>query len=114
MDTFAGLDMQKDTIIQSFQSVLLDPTQSNIAIKVKDIQDVIINGQSLGLGGYLDIGLIDTMYDLIVNFIGAFVFSIFGFIYLKNEGQGRIVKHFIPYKKKFQDLKNRHKHKEHI
>lgn len=112
MDTFAGLDMQKDTVIQAFQSTLLDPTKSNIAIKVTDIQDVLINGQSLGLGGYLDIGLIDTMYDLIVNFIGAIVFSIFGYIYLKNKGQGKIVKHFIPYKKKLKHFPKRHKNKD--
>ena len=34
----------------------------------------MINGQPLGVGGYLDIGLIDTMEDLFVNFIGAAVF----------------------------------------
>ena len=35
------------------------------------IQEVMVNGQALGLGGYLDIGLVDTMEDLFVNFIGA-------------------------------------------
>ena len=40
-----------------------------------------------GLGGYLDIGLIDTMEDLVVNFIGAVVFSVFGFLYVKNRGK---------------------------
>lgn len=100
MDTFFNLDMQKDTIIHTIRSVTLDPTKSNTPIVISNIHDVIINGQSLGLGGYLDIGLIDTMYDLIVNFIGAFVFSIFGFIYLKNKGKDNIVKHFIPYKKR--------------
>ncbi len=34
---------------------------------VKEIHDVVINGgENLGLGGYLDIGLIDTMKDLLV------------------------------------------------
>ena len=47
-----------------------------------------MNGQELGLGGYLDIGLIDTMQDLIVNFIGAFVFSVIGFFYVKTVGKG--------------------------
>ena len=75
MDQFMGLDMQKDTIIHSFHSVLLDPTKSNIPILVDNIKDVVVNGKSLGLGGYIDIGLLDTMEDLLVNFIGAFVFS---------------------------------------
>ena len=55
-----------------------------------------MNGESLGLGGYLDIGLIDTMKDLIVNFIGAVVFSIIGYIYVKTRGKGRFAKRFIP------------------
>lgn len=78
MDTFAGLDMQKDTIVNHITSVILDPTKSNIPITIDGIKEVIINGKALGVGGYIDIGLIDTMYDLFVNFIGAFVFSIFG------------------------------------
>lgn len=100
MDTYAGLDMQKDTIINSITSVTLDPTRSNIPITISGIQDVVIQGKSLGLGGYLDIGLIDTMYDLIVNFIGALVFSFFGYIYIKKRGKTKFVKHFIPRRKK--------------
>lgn len=96
MDRWLGFDMQKDTIIHSFSSVMLDPTNSNIAVKVKDINDVVINGQSLGLGGYLDIGLYDTMFDLFVNFIGAVVFSIIGYFYIKYKGKGRIARRFIP------------------
>lgn len=96
MDTILAFDMQKDTIIHSFSSVVLDPTNSNIAIPVKNITDVAINGQSLGLGGYLDIGLHDTMFDLFVNFIGAMVFSIIGFFYIKYKGQGKLAKRFIP------------------
>ncbi len=51
---------------------------------IQNITDVAVNGQSLGLGGYLDIGLLDTMQDLIVNFIGAAVFSVLGFFYVKS------------------------------
>ena len=96
MDTIFGLDMQKDTIVSSIHSVMLDPTNSNIPIGIEGITDVIVNGQSLGLGGYLDIGLIDTMKDLIVNFVGAVVFSVIGFFYVKNRGKGRFAKGLIP------------------
>ena len=96
MDMIFGLDMQKDTIVNSIHSVMLDSTNSNIPIGIEGIKDVTVNGQSLGLGGYLDIGLIDTMKDLLVNFIGAVVFSVIGFFYIKNRGKGRFAKGLIP------------------
>ena len=76
-DRLLLLDMQKDTVISQFSSVMLDPTNSNIPIRVADITDVAVNGESLGLGGYLDVGLYDTMEDLFVNMIGALVFVAF-------------------------------------
>ena len=51
---------------------------------------------ALGLGGYLDIGINDTMKDLFVNFVGAVVFSVIGFFYVKNRGKGRFARRFIP------------------
>ena len=96
MDRLFLMDMQKDTIIHAFASTALDPTMQNVAIPVKGIQDVIVNGQSLGLGGYLDIGLYDTMEDLFVNFVGAVVFSVIGFFYVKQRGKGKVARQFIP------------------
>lgn len=96
MDYFFHKDMQKDTIIHAFSSVTLDPTQSNIPIRVEGITDVAVNGESLGLGGYLDIGLYDTMEDLFVNFIGAVVFSALGFIDAKTGGKLKLVSRFVP------------------
>lgn len=96
MDQFFGLDMQKDTVIQGFSSVLLDPTKSNIPVPVQDITEVLVNGRDLGLGGYLDIGLIDTMNDLFVNFVGAVLFSIIGYFYVKSRGKGKFARKFIP------------------
>lgn len=89
MDFFLGTDMQKDTVIHAIHSVSLDPTLSNKVVTIPDIQDVVINGESLGLGGYLDIGIIDTMKDLFVNFIGAVVFSLSGFFFARSKGAGR-------------------------
>ncbi len=99
MDCFAHTDMQKDTIIHALHTVTLDPTTTNTVISVENIQTVTVNGVDLALGGYLDIGLIDTMNDLFVNFIGAVVFSVIGFFYIKYRGKGRagrIARHFIP------------------
>ncbi len=74
MDYFFYLDMQKDFVVNSIASVSLDITGSQKPIKVSDIQDVILvlgdgTQQKMGVGGYLDIGIIDTMKDLLVNFI---------------------------------------------
>ena len=81
MDFFLGTDMQKDTVIHA-------------------IQDVVINGESLGLGGYLDIGIIDTMKDLFVNFIGAVVFSLSGFFFARSKGRRKsAAQGFVPSKK---------------
>ena len=100
MDYFFGFDMQKDTVIHSIHSVLLDPTRTNTVVTIPNIQDVVINGQSLGVGGYVDIGIIDTMKDLFVNFIGAVVFSITGFFYAKSKGRRRTpALGFVPSKK---------------
>ncbi len=96
MDRFFGLDMQKDTIVHSIHSVMLDPTNSNIPVEISGIEDTAVNGESLGLGGYLDIGLIDTMKDLLVNFVGATVFSIIGYFYVKNRGKGKVAGGLIP------------------
>lgn len=97
MDCFFRTDMQKDTVLNAIYTVTLDPTASNKVVSIKGIEDVLINGDSLGVGGYLDIGLYDTMKDMIVNFIGAVVFSVFGFIYVKTKGQRRTVaQDFVP------------------
>ena len=100
-DYFLGMDMQKDTIVHAIHSVNLDPTLTNTVVHVRDIADVIVvhsdgTRQALGLGGYLDIGIIDTMKDLFVNFIGAVVFSFIGYFYVKKKGQGKVAHRFIP------------------
>ena len=101
MDNFFHLDMQKDTVVHTIGTVMLDPTGGNVPQHIKGITDVIVvtadgTQRALGLGGYLDIGINDTMKDLFVNFIGALVFSIIGFFYVKNRGKGRFARRFIP------------------
>ncbi len=95
MDWFFGLDMQKDWIVTAIDSVKLHPEGLNVPIHV-DIESVVINGEEWNLGGYLDIGIIDTMKDLIVNFIGAVVFSAIGIVYLKNRKETGLAASLIP------------------
>ena len=80
VDRLFDADMQKDTVIYKINSVKFDPNKENKVYTI-DIDSVVINGEEWN--GYLDIGLIDTMKDLIVNAIGAIVFSIIGFITMK-------------------------------
>lgn len=96
-------DMQKDTVVTNISSVLLNPEPINKSIIIKDITETVVNGQSLGINGYLDIGLYDTMKDLFVNFIGAVVFSIIGVFYIKGRGKGSFARRFIPTMKKHQE-----------
>lgn len=97
-------DMQKDTVVQTISSTMLDPTGSNKAVIISDINETAVNGEVLGVAGYLDVGLYDTMKDLFVNFIGAVVFSVIGFIYVKNRGKKKsIAALFIPTLKEGDD-----------
>lgn len=101
MDQFFFLDMQKDTVVHTISSVMLDPAGGNHPTAIRNITDVIVvtadgTQRALGLGGYLDIGILDTMKDLFVNFIGAVVFSVIGYFYVKSRGKGRFARRFIP------------------
>ena len=100
-DQMMHTDMQKDYVVHEFNSVSLNPDGLNTPVHVP-IESVVVNGEDWTeeLGGYLDIGLIDTMEDLVVNFIGAVVFSVFGFLYVKNRGKkDSIISRFVPRRK---------------
>ena len=104
MDQTFLLDMQKDRIVSGLHTVMLDNTNSNVVVSIPDITEVILvhsdgTQESLGLGGYLDIGLLDSMKDLFVNFIGAVVFSTFGYFYARSNGKKKVVSLFMPSKK---------------
>ena len=92
MDYVFHTDMQKDTIINTISSVLLNPDGHNIAETIT-VDSLTLNG--ITFNGYIDIGLYDTMQDLFVNFIGATVFSVIGFFYVRHNGKSRIVDKLI-------------------
>ena len=99
MDRYFGMDMQKDTVISQVTSVELNPERKNVPVTVP-VESLVVNGEEWDLGGYLDIGIIDTMKDLFVNFVGAVVFSIIGVVYIKGRGKGNFARRFIPTMKK--------------
>lgn len=102
-DQFINTDMQKDRIVSKIITVNLDEEKNNKPIKVEDINKVILYDEDdkilASFNGYLDIGIIDTMKDLLVNLIGATCFSIFGYLYILNRNKYKFVNHFIPTRK---------------
>ena len=104
MDKYFNMDMQKDEIINSISSVKLN-NDNNETIIIDNIKYSIIyninenNEEStIVKNGYLDIGLKDTMKDLFVNFIGALLFSTFGYLYIYNKEKYKFIDNFIPVK----------------
>ena len=100
-NSFLNTDMQKDRIVEKIQSVKINPEGKNTPIIIDNIEYTIIYSKEGNkivenkIDGYLEIGLIDTMKDLVVNFIGALVFSIFGFLYILNRDKYKFINHFI-------------------
>ena len=108
-DSFIGVDMQKDTLVQTINTVWLDPTNSNVTIPGRDIdstQITLASGEVIQIpGGYLDIGIHDSMADLIVNLIGALVFAVIGFAYVKTRDSNSLAARFIPRVRRSRDRK---------
>lgn len=100
MDMLTGTDMQKDRIISTVASVAINPSGLNDVITVPGVvgTDLLLeSGETFRIsGGYLDVGIIDTMKDLIVNCIGAVVFSIIGYFYIIGRNKGVFASKFIP------------------
>lgn len=98
-DKYLGLDMQKDVYIENIKTVTLDPKQNNQVIKIDNISYTILydeeGNEITKIDKYLDIGIHDTMGDLVVNFIGAFVFSIYGYLYAVNNKKYKLAGKFI-------------------
>lgn len=99
-DNLLKTDMQKDTIVTNISSVTFDPNKNNISVDISDIDKTIIyrNGKKIKTieKGYLDIGLKDTMEDLIVNFIGDIIFCAIGIIFVNPYGKSKFINTFVP------------------
>ena len=102
-DTIFSTDMQKDTVVNKISSVNLTNANAFDPKIITGIDETSIHygDDTITISdGYLDIGLIDTMEDLIVNFIGAVTFSILGYFYIKKRDKYKGIEQFIPKKKK--------------
>ena len=101
MEYFFHIDMQRDFIYNTIATThtVINPSGANSAVVVDNVKSVIsgtVNGvpQTFQYDGYLDIGIKDTMKDLMVNCLGAVVFSLLGVFYIK--GRGHFAEKFMP------------------
>lgn len=70
MDRLVGSDMQKDTIVEKINSTYLG---SGIRINSVVVNDIDFMDR---FGGYIDIGLYDTIFDMMCTVMGSFIFII--------------------------------------
>ena len=93
MDLFLNKDMQKDFLVQTINTVSLN--DAGELEHINDVTQTVVHtasGETITIdGGYLDIGILDTMKDLLVNLIGAVVFSAFGYAALKTSKSNKVV-----------------------
>lgn len=73
MDRWFGTDMQRDTLVTAIHSYDLGDAAGVIG-SIDQIDSVIVNG--VALEGYIDIGLIDTMGDMMIETAGAVVYAV--------------------------------------
>lgn len=105
MDMVTQSDMQKDTWFPLISSVSLHPEGANSAV-ILDVTSTTLKGMAQVNGktvpysqtfeSYLDLGIYDTMIDMIVNFVGASVFCILGYLYKIGKGKGKIFRNLVP------------------
>jgi hypothetical protein len=105
MDMLTKSDMQKDTWFPLISSVSLHPEGANSAV-ILDVTSTTLKGMAQVNGktvpysqtfeSYLDLGIYDTMIDMIVNFVGASVFCILGYLYKIGKGKGKIFRNLVP------------------
>ena len=69
-DHFLGMDMQDDMLVTHLTSYLLGEGVG-VTGSVENIQSVVVNG--IQLPGYIDIGLTDSMLDMMLESLGALV-----------------------------------------
>ena len=69
-DIFLGMDMQNDRVVSGITSYLLGQTLGTTG-SIFNIQSVVVNG--ITLPGYIDIGLHDSMLDMLLESLGALI-----------------------------------------
>ena len=88
IDQLFGTDMQHSAVVHDVHSHLLGEETGKVG-SIENIDEVIVNGEPLPLDGYLDIGLNDTMLDMLVESFGALIYVV---IYALDKGRHLVLK----------------------
>ena len=86
-DALLGMDMQSDSLVMAINSYLLSDSMGGAA-SIEGIEEVVVNGMPLPVKGYIDLGLIDTMRDMLIETVGAALTSAF---YARRKGAFRVI-----------------------
>lgn len=90
MDSNFGTDMQKDTFLTSVRPSYLLGELLGLPIGelgyFHDIEEIILKNPegTISIKGYIDVGLLDTMHDMLVNIAGALLYMA---IYIIGKGK---------------------------
>lgn len=95
-------DMQKDVQVTQIASVYLNEDGENKAVILNDISYTLIysvdedgNEIETRVGGYIDLGINDTMKDLFVNFLGAIIFNLLAYLYILDNKKWPFIEKFL-------------------
>lgn len=97
-DAILHTDMQRDTVLGGIYSAYLNP-EGQAPVGFDAISETAVysaTGEVLRVRGYLDVGLVDTMKDLLIDFVGAFLFCVIGYFYTGHSARAKIARQFIP------------------
>lgn len=75
-DMLFGRDMQADTVVYDLNSYLLGDSPG-VCGSISQIRAVSVDGVPLPIEGYVDIGLIDSMLDMLLETLGAAITCVF-------------------------------------
>lgn len=87
-DLFLGMDMQDDTVVSGITSYLLGAEKGSTG-SIEQISSVVVNGVLLPVNGYIDVGLHDTMLDMLLETAGALVTTL---LLLLDRGKHTLIK----------------------
>ncbi len=87
-DSLLGQDTQADTVVTSITSHYFSDVMGDVGT-IGPIESVVINGQTMDWGGYLDLGLHDTMMDMLLETLGAAAVTVF---YLLDKGRHPLIR----------------------
>ena len=88
MDWFFAMDMQNDTVVSVINSYIIGDGLGEL-VSIPDITRTVVNSVPLPVEGYIDIGLHDTMGDMLIEAAGAVVCTV---LYAADKGRHPLIR----------------------